>query len=62
MHKLSLMSGRWNRLALCWLVERLAAGIAYYNIKDELTYEVLSVGPDVHFVGSVSPGNLLQPL
>ncbi len=48
--KISTMSAKWNRLALCGLIERLAAGLAYHTINGELTYSILSGGADVNLV------------
>ncbi|MCP4237831.1 MAG: hypothetical protein GY770_30395 [Aestuariibacter sp.] len=44
------MSARWNRLAMAGLVERLAAGLAYYTLEGSLPYNVLSGGSDVELV------------
>ncbi len=48
--RVATMSAKWNRLALCGLIERLAAGIAYHTINDNLTYAKLSGGADTNLV------------
>ncbi len=41
--RVATMSAKWNRLALCGLVERLAAGIAYFTIMGTLPFVISAV-------------------